>query len=117
MGYPHPTSPSSRYGFDHDRITNPFGHGNRVLLIFHHSFRTGWGWDAGLFCQDAADGLVLQRIHGAGVRPNKANVAALADIRKMSILGQETVPWVDGVDVGDFSCANNAINPKIALVG
>ena len=93
------------------------GHGQRILLVLHHAVRAGRGGHAGFFGQSAADRFVLQGVHGPGIGADEPDVAALADIGKVGVLGQEAVAGMDGVHIGDFGRADNPVDPQIALVG
>src|SRR5437016_5974172 len=99
MGDSHATPSPAGNSLDYYRVPDPFGHGDRVLLVFHDPLRTGRRWDARFFCQNSADSLILQRIHCARVGSNKANIAALTNIGKMRIFSQETVTGVNGIHV------------------
>ena len=117
MGHPHAAPAATRDGFNYDRVADALGHRLGLLLGIDHAIRTGRGRHVGFLGQGAADRLVLQRIHGARIRSDEADVAALAYVCEMGILRQETVAGVDGVNVGDLGCADNPIDPQIALAG
>ena len=117
MGYAHAPPTTAGDGLDYDRVANAFGHHQSVLLVVHDAFRAGRGWHIGFLSQCPADSFVLQRIHGAGVRSDKADVAALAHIGEVRILGQEPIAGVNGIHVRDLGCTHYPINPQIALAG
>jgi hypothetical protein len=64
VGDAHAASAAAGDGLDHDRIADALGDDQGVLLVFDDAFRTG-RVHAGFFGERAADGLVLQRVHGA----------------------------------------------------
>ena len=89
----------------------------RFLLVFHHAFRAGRRGHAGFFGERAADGLVFQGVHRAGTGADEADVAAFANVGEMRVLRKETVAGMDGVHVGDFRRADDAVDAQIAFVG
>ena len=93
------------------------GHRQGVLLVIHHALGAGRGRHVRLLGQGPADRLVLQRAHGAGVGPDEADVAALADVGEMGVLRQKPVAGMDGIHVGNLRGADDAVNPQIALAG
>ena len=117
VGHAHPAPAAAGDGLDHDRVADPLGHRQRVLLVLHHAVRAGRRGHAGLLGQRPADRLVLQRVHGARVRADEPDVAALADVGEVGVLGQETVAGVDGIHVGDLGRADDPVNAQIALAG
>src|ERR1039457_6485601 len=89
---PRPPPPASaRNCYADARITDAFSHHSSVLFVVHDALRAGRGRHIGLLGQCPADGLILQRIHGPRVRSDKADVAGLADIGEVGILGQTPV--------------------------
>ena len=116
VGHAHAASAAAGDGFDHHRIADAFGDAERFLFVFDHAFGTGRRGHAGFFGQGAADGFVLQRIHGARTRPDEADVAALANVGEVRVLGKEPVARMNGVDVGDFRRADDAVDAQVAFV-
>jgi len=68
------------------------------------------------FGEVAAGGLIFEGIHRPGIGSDKADVAAFAYVGKMGILGQKSIAGMNGVNVGNFSGADDAVNPQITLV-
>ena len=102
-------------GFDHDGVADPFGRGQGVLLVFNRSFRTWRSLDARPFGQGAAQGLVFQGIHRTGTRPNELDIAAFAHVGKVGVFRQKTVAGMDGVHIGNFRGADDAVDAQIAF--
>src|SRR5216110_3121608 len=102
MGNAHAPSAAAGDGFNHDRIANSPGIRERLLFVIDNSLRAGWRRYPSFLRQSPADCLVLQCVHRPRTRPDKPDVAALAHVREMSVLGQEPVAWMDGVHVGDL---------------
>ena len=51
-----------------------------------------------------------------GTGADETDVAAFADIGEMGVLGKKTVAGMDGVDVGDFRRADDAVDAEVAFV-
>src|SRR5689334_6571539 len=100
MSDAHATTATSGYGLDHNRVADPFGHTQCILLIVHDAFSTGCCWATGFFCQSSAHGFILPRVHRPRVRSNKTDIAPFANVCKMGVHGQEAVSRVDGINVG-----------------
>src|SRR5207249_3441881 len=116
MSGAHPAPAAAGNRFDHHRITDPFGGRNRFLFVFHHPFGAGRRGDTCFLRQYAADRFVLKRIHGAGAGADEANVAVLADIGEVGVFRQKPVTTVNGIDVGDFRGADDAVDAQVAFV-
>ena len=117
VGDAHAASAAAGDGFDHDRVADAFGDGQGVLLVFHHALGAGRGLHAGLLGEGAADGLVFQRVHGAGAGADEADVAAFANVGEMGVFRKKTVAGMDGVHVGDFRRADDAVNAQVTFAG
>ena len=78
-----------------------------------HSFPTRRSSDL----ESTGDLLVLQCVHRPGAGADEADVAAFADIREVGVFGEEAVAGVDGIDVGDFGGADQAVDAEVALLG
>src|SRR6266568_3173495 len=115
VGRAHSASPAAGDGFDHDRIADLFRASQGFLLIFDQSVRAWRRRHAGLFCQGAADGLVFQGGHCPGVRPDETDVAALADVGEVGVLRQKAIAGMNGIDIGDFGGADDAVNAQVTL--
>src|SRR5262245_32546697 len=91
VGGAHAASAAAGDRLDHDGVTDPFGHGEGVLLVIYRAFRTRRSGDTGFSGQRAADRFVLQCVHGAGTGADKANVAALAHVGEVGVFRQEAI--------------------------
>ena len=116
MSATHPATAAAGNGFNHYRIADLFGRRDSFLFIFHHSFRSGGRGNPGLLGQSAADSFVLQGGHGPGVRADEPDVAVLTHIREVGVLRQEPVAAVDGIDIGDFRGADDAVDAQVTIV-
>jgi hypothetical protein len=115
VGSAHSAASAAGHGLDHHRVANFLGGLERLLLGLDDVLRSGRDRHAGLAGQLAADGLVLQRIHRFGLRANEADVAVLADLGEVGVLGEEPVAGVNGIDVRNLGCADDAIDPQVTL--
>ena len=111
----HSASAAAGDGLDHHRITDVFGDDQRVFFIFHDTFRTGRRRHAGFFGERAADGLVFKRAHRARTRSDETDVATFADLGEMRVLGKKTVARMNRIHVGDFRCADDAVNAQVTF--
>jgi len=117
MGDAHAAAAAAGDGFDHHGIPDAFGDGQGVLFLFHHALGARRGFHAGLFGQGAADGLVLERLHGAGAGADEADVAAFTNLGEMGVFRKEPIARVDGVHIGDFGGADDAVNAQVTFGG
>ena len=99
VGGAHPASAAAGHGLDHHRVANFLGGLECLLLGLDGVLRAGRDRHACLAGQLAAHRLVLERVHRVGLRANKADVAVLADLGEVGVLGEEPVTGVDGIDV------------------
>ena len=112
----HAASAAAGDGLDHHRITDAFGDDQGVLFVFDDAFRAGRRGHAGLFGQRAADGLVFQGVHGARTRADETDVAAFANVGEMGVFGKKTVAGMDGIHIGDFRRADDAVDAQVTFV-
>src|SRR5262245_5243613 len=116
MGRAHAAPATASDGFDHDRVTDPFGDRQGFLFILDHTVRTGRGGDAGFLSQRAADGLVLERVHRTRTGADETDIATLANVREMGVLGKKPVAGVNGVNVRDLGGTDDAVDAEVAFV-
>ena len=115
MGGAHSASAAAGHGLNHHGIADFLGGLECLLLGIDNVLRAGRGRHAGLAGQLAAQGLVLKRIHRVGLRANEADVAVLADLGEVGVLGEEPVAGVDGIDVRNLGGLDDAVDAQIAL--
>src|SRR5206468_3413669 len=70
---------------------------------------------AGFLGQSTANRLVCQRSHGARIRPDEPDIAALAHFREMRVLGQKAVARVDRVHIRHFRSRDDPVDTEIAF--
>ena len=112
----HTLAAAAGHGLDHDRVADVLGNLQRLLLGVDDVLGTGGDRHTGLAGQFAAERLVLEGVHRGGFRPDKADVAAFANVGKVGVLGEEAVAGVNGVDVGDLGCADDAVDAQVTFV-
>ncbi len=109
MGDAHAATATAGDRLDHDRVANPLGNRQRFGFVFHQPIGTGGDGNAGFFGQITADGLIFQCVHRPGAGADEPDIAAFANVREVSVLGEEAVARVDGIHISDFCRANEAI--------
>ncbi len=115
VGGAHSAAAAAGHGLDHHRVADFLGGLERLLFGLDDVLRSGRDRHAGLAGQLAAQGLVLQRIHRVGLRANEADVAVLADLGEVGVLGEEPVAGVNGIDVRNLGGADDAVDPQVTL--
>jgi hypothetical protein len=116
VGNAHAASTATGDGLDHDGVTNALGNGKGVLLVFHDAFGTGRDGHTSFLGKGATDGLVLHRVHRARAWSDEPDVAAFADVGKVSVFGEETVAGMNGIDIRYFGGTDKAIDAQITLI-
>jgi hypothetical protein len=111
----HPPATTTRYCFDHDRISNLLRDPDGLLLSFDHTVAAWRDWYPcfpGLFSSRV---LVAHNPNCGSWRPNEPNFATAANLREVRILREKTVTRVDRVDVADLGGAYYPIDFQIAF--
>ena len=68
------------------------------------------------FARGGARGiLVAHRAHRGRRRPDELDVAALADVGEVRVLGEKSVAGMNRIDVADFGRADDAVDLQIAV--
>ena len=111
----HALAAAAGHGLDHDRVADLLGDLQCLLLGVDDVLGAGGDWHAGLAGQLAAQRLVLEGVHRGRFRPDKADVAALANIGEVGVLGEEPVAGMDGVDVLHLGGGDDAVDPQVAF--
>ena len=115
MSRTHPAATTASHGLDHHGVADFLGDLERFLLSIDDILGAGWNRHAGLTGQFAAQGLVLERVHRSGLRANETDVAILADFGEVGVLGEEPVAGVDGIDIGNLSGTDDAVDTQVTL--
>ena len=61
------------------------------------------------------DGLVAHDLDGLRLGPDELDVARFALLGELAVFGKKAVSRMDGVDVGDFGRADDAIGAQVAV--
>ena len=115
VGGAHSAATATSGGFDHHGIAH--GSGDLEGFFFGvddaigawgdgHS-RAASGFSGGIFVTHGAD--------GAGWRADEFDITAFADLGEVGIFAEETVAWMNGIDIADFCGADDAIDFQIGL--
>src|SRR5690606_8045906 len=75
----------------------------------------GDGGHAGFFDGVLGHGLVAHHHDGLGLGADELDVARLALLGELGVLGEKTVAGVDGIDVGEFGGGDDAVGAQVAL--
>ena len=116
MRYAHAAPATTGHRLDHHGVADLLSHGASRILIFHHPIGSGRHGHIGPRSQLAAGLFVAKSIHHRRTRADERDVAALAHLSKASVLGKETVPGMDGINVGNLRCANDAVALEITFI-
>ena len=111
----HASAAAAGDGFNHHGVADFFCDGEGV---FFGVYAAGGAWrngDAGFFGEFAADGFVLEGVHGGGAGADEADVATAANFGEVGVFGEESVARMDGVDVGNFGGADEAVDSEVAF--
>lgn len=102
-------------GFDKDGEAEFFCD-SEGIFAFEEGFIAAWDDGAtGAFCGFAGHGFIAHEADDFGRRADEFDIAAFALFCEFGIFGKEAVAWVDGIDVADFSGAQDAICFKVAF--
>ena len=101
-------------GLEDDRIAHGFGHFQRLFGGLDDSLRSGQDRNARLLHGGAG---VLLEAHGfddGRFGPDESDPAGFADIGETGVFAEEAVAGVDGIDVGNFSGADDRRDVEVA---
>src|SRR5262249_19888704 len=113
MGGAHAATPATTSRLDHYRVAQFLSDFHRFFLCFHNSI-AAWGYrDAGFACSRAGSVLVAHRLHRVRRWADELDVAAFADFHEMRVLGEESVPRVNRINVANLSRAHDPIDSQI----
>ena len=102
-------------GLDHHRVADLFGDLDRLALGLDDPIAPRRDRHAGFARRGPGGILVAHRAHRGRRRPDELDVAALADLGEVRVLGQESVAGMNRVDVADFRRADDAIDLQITV--
>lgn len=111
----HASAAAASDGFNHCGIADFFCGRKGVFFGVHGAGGAGRNGDAGFFGEFAADGLVFEGVHGGGAGADETNVATSANFSELGVFRKESVARMNGVDVGNFGGADEAVNSEIAF--
>ena len=100
---------------DHDRIADRLRDHDGLALVLDRAVRAGDDRYAGRMRQRARRDLVAQLGDGLGLGADEGDLARAADLGEMLVLGQETVPRMDRVGVGDLGRGDDRGDVEVAL--
>ena len=111
----HASAAAAGDGFDHYRVADFFCDGEGVFFGVHGAGGAWGNGDAGFFGEFAADGFVFEGVHGGGAGADEADVATSANFGEVGVFGEESVARMNGVDVGNFGGADEAVDSEVAF--
>ena len=111
----HPAAAAARRGFDHDRVADFLCDFDRVVLGLNNSITSRRHRHTHFAGRCACCVFVAHRLHCAGRRPDKLDIATLAHLREMWILREESVAGMDCIDVANLGSAHDAIDFQITF--
>jgi len=114
-GGAHAFSSTACGGLDHHRVAEFGGHFSGFFLIGDHAITAGC--DGNFKFRRGGTCLVFVTHHAddVGGWADEFDLTRVTDVGKLRILGEEAVSGMDGVNVGDFRRADDAIDFEITL--
>src|SRR5688572_5676903 len=111
----HPATTAASHCFNNDRIANFTGDFDRLGFVFDRAIRTWHGCYTCLTHSVLGDSLIAHHSDALGFRSDKFDITRFALFREFGVLGKKSVAWMDGIDVGDLSSADDPIRPQVAI--
>src|SRR5450432_3077129 len=108
------TAPAGN-GIDHHRITDLSSDLDRFGLGLTDSVANGRNRHAAFPRTSARGILVTHQAHRRRRRPDELDLAALADLGEMRVLGQKSVARMNSIHVAHFRRAHDAIDLEITV--
>ena len=115
MGHAHAASAASRDGLDHDGVADFARDLDGLLLVLHNAVASGRDGNASLLCAVTGTVFVAHKADRFGGGPHEGDIGRGADLGEVGVLGKEAVAGMDRIDVGDLSCAEDAVDLEVAF--
>ena len=111
----HAAAAPAGHCFNHHRIANFLRDFHCVVFGIDHAFASRRHRHTGFACKGPRRVFVAHRMHHAGGRTDKLNVATFTDFREMRVLGQKTVAGMNGIDVAYLGCAHDPVDLQVTF--
>src|SRR5262245_23997265 len=111
----HPATAAATGRLDHHRVAQLLCDFHRFIFCLNDSITSRRYRHTGFACSRTRGVLVTHRLHRTRGRPYELDVAALADLYEMRVLGEEPVAWMDRIYVADLGRAHDPIDSQITL--
>ena len=111
----HAASAAARHGLDHHGETDLAGDAQRLTFCLHDAVAAGGDRHPGLDRLLARHVFVAHQADGLGGRADEFDFATGADLGEVGVFGEKSVAGMNGVRIGDFGRADDAVNLEIAL--
>jgi len=109
----HTAAAAAGGGFEDDGVADVFGDAEPGFEVAEEAFATGYdgdaGFDHGFFGRD----LIAHFADLLGRWAYELDAVFEADLGEVGIFGEETIPGVDGVGVGDFNGGHDAWDAEV----
>src|SRR5690606_35057505 len=115
VGDAHAAPAAAGDGLDDDGVADLAGDFDGFGLAGDGAVGAGDGGHAGFFDGVLGHGLVAHDHDGLGLGADELDVARLALLGELGVLGEKTVAGVDGIDVGEFGGGDDAVGAQVAL--
>ena len=85
------------------------------FVIRHRTVGAGDRWHPGLLRDDLRLHLVAEVLHRLNGRADEGDLARPADVSETPVLGEEAIPGVYRLDIGDLRRGDDVLHPEIGL--
>src|SRR6266404_1722154 len=116
VGHAHAASAAAARGLYDDRVADMAGDLEGVLLVLNGAIAAGHNWDPGFAHGFTGGDLIAHRTDGRTGRADELDVAVLANLGKVRILGQEPVTGVNSLNIAHLGSADDAVDLEVAFL-